>query len=106
PNFTRLTPEDKIRFWVWTFMSIAQVESTCQNNISATKASSNGYFAQGLLQMENPGEALDGKRSMWAKNPNPERACDSPNITSNAADNIRCGLDALANVLVGYHSCS
>jgi hypothetical protein len=49
PNFTRLSREQKIRFWVWAFMSIAQVESTCQSGLQASEPSSNGYFAQGLL---------------------------------------------------------
>ncbi len=106
PNFTNLTKEQKTRFWVWTFMSIAHVESTCRAGVAAAAPSGEGYYAQGLLQMENLGESLDGMRSTWAGNPNPTSACQSSNIRANTEDNLRCGLDALSNTLQGFHTCA
>ena len=105
PNFPTFSDAQKEQFWVWTFMSIAHVESKCGLYDQGHVVGPSGHYPWGLLQMERVNQGLDGIRSIWASNPNGQSACEAPNISEHGA-NINCGLDAMLIHLNGYFNCS
>jgi len=106
PRINEFSEIELVNFWIWTFMAIANKESSCNPKIGYGPLNDDGFYPVGLLQMEKVGERLDGTRSRWAGNPEPRKACRSRNLISDAGDNIRCGLDAMKNLIMGYHSCA
>lgn len=105
PNFSSFTASQKERFWVWTFMAISHVESKCGHQMKGRILGPSGHHPWGHLQMEWRNQGLDGVRSKWASNPNPENACAAPDITEPEA-NIACGLDTMLTFVRGYYTCS
>lgn len=103
PNFPNLTDSQKERFWIWTFMAIAHVESKCGVYNQGLTPGPSG-IPWGILQMEWRAQGLDGNRSVWAGNPNPERACRAPDI-SVTRPNLACGLDTMISYISGFHIC-
>jgi hypothetical protein len=88
PNWSRLNEEQKTHFWVWVFASLAHDESTCKANARNSKAT-NGV-AVGLLQLDDTRSARS-----W-RGPN----CRVPSV-SDADNNLKCGLDIMAELLKG-----
>lgn len=95
PNWGNMTNDQKGQFWVWTFASIAQVESSCDkrsvNNGSVPNPSDR---PRGLFQLNT----LRSARS-W-RGPN----CRFPSGAENvyiAANSIHCSLDIMSEILKG-----
>lgn len=88
PRWGRLNREQRTHFWVWSFAAIAWDESRCRANARNARAT-NGV-AVGLLQMEENRSARS-----W-RGPN----CRVSSV-SGAAENLRCGLDIMAELLRG-----
>jgi hypothetical protein len=87
-NWSNLNYDEKRHFWVWTFAAIAWDESTCKP--SARNPRGTNGVAIGLLQLDE----ARGDRS-W-RGPN----CRAQSVAA-AHDNLRCGLDIMAELLLG-----
>lgn len=95
-NWGNMTEEQKTHFWVWTFASIAQIESSCKKDaVNKSSAVPNQYdYPRGLLQLNT----LKKNRSWRGAN------CK---FSSEIADVIKpenqimCGLDIMRELLLG-----
>ena len=127
PNFPNLTTDQKKHFWAWTFMSIATVESKCEDGVKGGYNSKTGLSPRGLLQLELSNTGMDGKRSIYANRPvaigdnifvngkdtgvqNPEtitinQSCGSSTIQTKYEHNLRCGLDIMKGTVEGVYYC-
>lgn len=101
PKWGRLSDSDKMKFWVWTFASIAQIESSCdRKSVNSGRVPNASDRPRGLLQLNT----LKNKRD-W-RGPN----CKFPTLDSNreygvydAKNSLRCGLDIMDELLKGQN---
>jgi len=87
-DWANMNAEQRTHFWVWTFAAIAWDEATCRGN--ARNGNATNGVAVGLLQ-------LDERRAdrNW-RGPN----CRVPNVSA-PNENLRCGVDIMAELLRG-----
>lgn len=88
PNWKDMTVDEKQHFWVWVMASISKIESTC-NPKSRNGESTNGV-AIGLVQLDE----RKSQRAWRGEN------CKT-NTVAGSTENLRCGLDILAELLKG-----
>lgn len=96
PNFKSLQKEDRVRFWVWTFASIAWAESTC---LPRARARGTTTTAVGLLQME-----AGIKHRRWRG-----QLCAKFAEVASPGPNLLCGLEIMHGHFAGKYegdSCS
>lgn len=91
PKFARLSEEERIRFWVWTFAAIAWDESTCKYGARNSRAT-NGT-AVGLLQMETNLRARSWRGPL----------CRFQSVAS-PRENLLCGLEIMRGQFSGLYS--
>lgn len=90
PGFSRLDQEDRVRFWVWTFASIAWAESTC---LPRAKARGSNTAAVGLLQME-----AGIKHRSWRG-----QLCRKYADVSAPGPNLLCGMEIMHGHFAGKY---
>ena len=88
PNWKDMSIDEKKHFWVWTMASISKIESTC--NPKARNGQSTNGVAVGLVQLDE----RKSQRSWRGQN------CKTASVAG-VEDNLRCGLDILAELLEG-----
>lgn len=95
PNWGNMDYNQKAQFWVWTFASIAHVESSCDTrSVNTGPVPNPNDRPRGLFQLNT----LRSQRSWRGTN------CKFPSgaeYTYNAANNIHCSLDIMAELLKG-----
>lgn len=103
PNWKSLTIETKVKFWVWTFASIAFSESSCNPHPQPVYGPTD--MTAGLLQLEAGTRVVKGRKLGLAL-----RLSRGPNCRVSTKDilkpysNIRCGLDMMKQQLTSYDS--
>lgn len=88
PRWTKMSKEERLHFWAWTFAAIAWDETRCvpnRRNVNATDG-----VAIGLLQLN---EDLQSRR--W-RGPN----CRGASV-ANPSSNLLCGLDIMSELMKG-----
>jgi hypothetical protein len=95
PNWYNLNSEERKRFWVWMFASIAQVESSCdQTQVNNGKVPNPSDRPRGLFQLNT----LKKNREWRGSN------CKFPSgaaHTTKPKNQIRCSMDIMNEILKG-----
>lgn len=90
PNFSQFSDELKIKFWTWTFASIAWEESTCLPN---SRVKGINCQAVGLLQLEGAAKLRKGRGE----------DCQGASILD-PRSNLACGVEIMHDQLLGQRS--
>ncbi len=93
PNWGNLTDNQKVKFWVWTFASIAQVESSCNTTVVNLNSDIDDRSdpPRGLYQLNS----LRGNRS-WRGT-----GCSFASNSNNALDHSKCAVGIMEELLKG-----
>lgn len=95
PRWGQLTEQEKMKFWVWTMASIAQVESSCNTrSVNLGSVPNPSDRPRGLFQLNT----LKANRS-W-RGPNCKFPSGAENVY-NAKNSILCSLDIMDELLKG-----
>ncbi len=96
PQWTRLSEEQRVNFWVWTFAAISQAESSCDPGAVANGI--NGKIAVGLTQLERSRQY----RYWRSRDANGNGYCDVDTVQS-VDNNLKCALDIMLGHLTGVY---
>ena len=92
PNWGRMNTDERKLFWVWTFASMAQVESSCDpSKVNTGRVPNPNDRPRGLLQLNS----LRSERTWRGRN------CRFPSNDTTPVNQIRCGMDIMDELLKG-----
>ena len=109
PNFSRLTDQQKLKFWVWTFAAIAWDEGKCISNIARLDAT-NGVAAGDFQLPENwkdgrswRGPGCDATEEK-VQGVNAKRRPIGRFLMANEMNSIPCGVEIMGGAICGFYS--